>query len=105
MANRCPSRGGNVLFKQVSSALFLVCAAWMPDAAQVSVQVVFQNGDRLSGDLKKADTQTIEIPPTATSLGDSLKIQWTADSVVDLQLRTKVGSAPGCLYPSSASSG
>jgi hypothetical protein len=93
------------MLSRFSSALFLVCAARIPAAAQVSVQVVFQNGDRLSGDLKKADTQTIEIHPAATSLGDSVKIQWTADSVVELQLRTKRGSAPGCLYPPPRSSG
>lgn len=93
------------MLSRFSSALFLACAAWIPAAAQVSVQVVFQNGDRLSGDLKKVDSQTIEIHPAAGSLGDSVKIQWTADSVVELQLRTKAGSAPGCLYPPPGSSG
>ena len=93
------------MLSKFSSALFLVSAGWVSAAAQVSVQVVFQNGDRLSGELKRADTQTIEIHPAATSLGDSVKIQWTADSVVELQLRTKAGGAPGCLYPPAGWSG
>jgi hypothetical protein len=83
--------------KPLSRALILFLFQIATGAAGVNVQVTFQNGDRLSGELRRADALSVELRPAVPGLGDSLKLGWQADAIATLELGSS-GSSSACLY-------
>jgi hypothetical protein len=83
------------------AALVILCvwfssACWADD---VSIVVVFANGDRLSGTLEELNGTELRIRPQAVhSLGTAITFNWEQDSMAELR------AGAGCLYPKGSAS-
>ena len=83
------------------AAVVILCvwfsgACWADD---ISIVVVFANGDRLSGTVEALNGTEIRLRPQAVhSLGNAITINWEQDSMTELRV------GPGCLYPKGSAS-
>jgi hypothetical protein len=84
-------------FLSIALALFFSINV---SAATVTVQVFFQNGDQLTGELQRADASGVEFRPNVAGLGSRMRLAWQGDAIATLHL--KAGSGPGsaCVYVS-----
>jgi hypothetical protein len=73
-------------------------ATTLPGATGITVQVAFDNGDHLSGEFARADTDGVEFRPNVPGLGASVKLKWTGDGVTALNLKAAANAASGCVY-------
>jgi hypothetical protein len=87
---------------RIASALAVFLSFSPLLAGGVHVEVLFQNGDRVTGDLRRADTDSVEFHPHAAGLGDSVRLRWLTDGIAELRLQPTAGASTACLYLSAS---
>lgn len=66
--------------------------------AAVKVKVVFQNGDQLTGELQHVDATGVDLHPSVSSLGNSVRFNWATDGIAAINLGKSANDQPACVY-------
>jgi hypothetical protein len=95
-ANILLQRGNNRVKILICSLIVLQTSA-IAASAGVRVRVVFQNGDRVTGELLSADSNAVRLQPAEEILGSLLTARWAADRIGELQLESTSLGQPACV--------
>jgi hypothetical protein len=97
-------RGHNIVKACMCMLVVLPCFSASVSAG-VPARVVFQNGDRVSGELLSADANGVQFQPSETVFGGLVVARWTADHIAEIRLESTPDGTPVCMFASRSDTG